>query len=50
MTLLAKRLVIEAYDEWRWFSVVIGDLPREPKPKGHRTILSRVRPHRGKRK
>jgi AI-2 transport protein TqsA len=50
MTLLAKRLVIEAYDEWKWFSVVIGDKPREPKSKGRRTILSRVRPRRGKDK
>lgn len=50
VTLLAKRLVIEAYDEWKWFSVVIGDMPREPKTKQRRTMLSRVRPHRDKRK
>jgi len=46
VTLLAKRLVIEAYDEWRWFSVVMGDMPRESAPKTRRKWLSRLRPHR----
>jgi AI-2 transport protein TqsA len=50
VTLLAKRLIFEAYDEWRWFSVVIGDLPQEKKTKEHRHILGRIRPHMPHRK
>lgn len=45
VTLLAKRLVIEAYDEWKWFSVVMGDVPREGPPKTRRKWLSKLRPH-----
>jgi AI-2 transport protein TqsA len=46
MTLLAKRLILEAYDEWRWLSVVIGDLPKEGKTKKRR-----FRPHlKGRKK
>jgi AI-2 transport protein TqsA len=50
VTLLAKRLVFEAYDEWKWFSVVIGDLPQQKKVKEHRTMLARIRPHMPHRK
>jgi AI-2 transport protein TqsA len=50
VTLLAKRLIFEAYDEWKWFSVVIGDLPQQKKAKEHRTMLARIRPHMPHRK
>jgi AI-2 transport protein TqsA len=50
VTLLAKRLIFEAYDEWKWFSVVIGDLPQQKKAKEHRTVLARIRPHMPHRK
>jgi AI-2 transport protein TqsA len=46
VTLLAKRLILEAYDEWKWFAIVIGDVPKEDKPKERRHGLGRIRPHR----
>jgi predicted PurR-regulated permease PerM len=49
VTLLAKRLVFEAYDEWRWLSVLLGDVPPEGGLKERRRLLGRLVPRRHKR-
>jgi predicted PurR-regulated permease PerM len=45
MTLLAKRLILEAYDEWQWLSIVIGDVPHESRPRERKGLRARLRPH-----
>jgi AI-2 transport protein TqsA len=54
VTLLAKRLILEAYDEWKWVSVAIGELPKEPgaqkkrrRPRLVRRFRSRGEPKEG---
>lgn len=38
VTLLVKRLVLEAYEDWRWMSVIIADTPKEGGEKQRRQI------------
>lgn len=45
VTLLVKRLVLEAFDEWRWMSVIIGDTPKEGGEKPRRQLRLPL-PHR----
>jgi len=34
VTLVVKRLVLEAYSEWRWLSVIVAESPREERARG----------------
>lgn len=42
VTLLGKRLILEAYDEWQWLSLALGEPPRESPPTRQRRQRLRV--------